>query len=142
MRELAQAVDDGASDERQIGEAEAVVGLPLALDLAVRTTSTLAKSISTTLNACGLVALLITMWSPVSRRIFDNGTVVSRSPATTGGADAAGRGAELAAALAGALGAAGSAGALGAAGPEGPQQEPGPGGWNRSHRCGRSRRRG
>ena len=55
----------------------------------VRTTSTLAKSTSTTLNACGLVALLITMWSPVRRRIFDSGTTVSRSPGEAAGARAA-----------------------------------------------------
>ncbi len=48
--------------------------------------STLAKSTSTTLKACGEVDLLITMWSPVSLRIFDNRTAESRSPGTGAGA--------------------------------------------------------
>src|SRR4029079_802787 len=82
-----------------------------------RATSTLAKSTSTTLNACGLTLLLITMWLPVSWRIFDRRTVESRSPAVTfgAGAGAVAAGAEGAGA-AGAAGGAGVAGAAGAAG--------------------------
>ncbi len=85
----------------------------------MRTTSTLAKSTSTTLNAWGLVALLITMWLPVSVRIFDSGTLVSRSPAVAAGAaigaGAAAAGAAAAGAGAGAAGGGGAA-AAGAAG--------------------------
>src|SRR4051794_19280698 len=86
---------------------------------ALRARSTLAKSTSTTLNACGLTLLLITMWLPVSLRIFDNRTVESRSPGATVGAGAAAAGADGAAtagaAGAGAVGAgAAGAGAVGA----------------------------
>src|SRR4051794_34989624 len=83
---------------------------------ALRARSTLAKSTSTTLNACGLTLLLITMWLPVSLRIFDNRTVESRSPGATVGAGAAAAAAAAGAAGAGAAGAvgAGGAGAVGA----------------------------
>src|SRR3954466_13649211 len=76
----------------------------------LRARSTLAKSTSITLNACGLTLLLITMWLPVSLRIFDNRTVESRSPGATLGAGALAAGADGAAAGAGAAGA-GAAGA-------------------------------
>src|SRR4051812_1857614 len=83
---------------------------------ALRARSTLAKSTSTTLNACGLTLLLITMWLPVSLRIFDNRTVESHSPGATVGAGAAADGAAAAGAVgAGAVGAgAAGAGAVGA----------------------------
>ena len=67
--ELLQRIDDGTGDERQVGEAEPSAAFHSALTL-LRVTSTLAKSTSTTLNACGLTPLLITMWLPVSLRIL------------------------------------------------------------------------
>src|SRR3954451_19277907 len=82
---------------------------------ALRARSTLAKSTSTTLNACGLTLLLITMWLPVSLRIFDNRTVESRSPGGTVGAGGGG-GAEGAAAGPPAAGAAGAGAGAAAAG--------------------------
>ena len=48
--------------------------------IADRVVSTLAKSTSTTLKACGLTDLLMIMCWPVSLRIFDSLTVASRSP--------------------------------------------------------------
>ena len=60
VRELGQPVDDRPGDERQVREAEALRRLERVLD-PKRVASTLAKSTSTTLNACGDVDLLITM---------------------------------------------------------------------------------
>src|SRR5262245_63888535 len=80
-----------------------------------RVRSTLAKSTSTTLNACGEVALLITMWSPVSLRIFESRTDESRSPAT-GAGRGAGAGAGAAAGAGGGATGAGAGAGGGAAG--------------------------
>src|SRR4051794_29686747 len=83
---------------------------------ALRARSTLAKSTSTTLNACGLTDLLITMWLPVSLRIFDNRTVESRSPGATVGAGAAATGADGATAAGAAGGGGGGGGGAGGGG--------------------------
>ncbi|CAB4851939.1 unannotated protein [freshwater metagenome] len=78
--------------------------------------STLLKSTSTTLNACGLIALLATMWLPVSLRILLSGTSVSRSPAVMAGRTGAAGIAACVGAAASAAGAGAGAGAGAAAG--------------------------
>jgi hypothetical protein len=59
---------------------------------AARVLSTLAKSTSTTLNAWGVTDFDITMWAPVSWRIFDSLTTSSRGPTRTAGGAAAATG--------------------------------------------------